>query len=218
MTGKTLINGAIIRKTVGKIEAYNQAVAAFRNKYNVFPGDAPNASAFFTGAVNGNGNGVLQGLYTGDVSIDTGFTCPFANEYAQFWVHLSNANLVDGKFDGSNVASRGFPLTWQNGGIIAYYNQQQSRLEHRFLIGAANTLSGSLANNNNLVSTFSHMDAATIDRKWDNGIPNTGSITAFGYVITSCGPNCTQYTYTFPTAYTAAETNLLRLHFKMSAW
>ena len=57
--GRDLIHAAEIRSTISQIEKTKTAVASFKSKYNCLPGDCPNATDYFTGAVNGDGDGKI---------------------------------------------------------------------------------------------------------------------------------------------------------------
>lgn len=225
LVGGEMIKAAEMRRLVSQMESYSTAVQIFREKYNNYPGDGLEISAFFPGAVNGNGNGMLECEDIGGGAETTGLSqCTYSGEYATFWMHLSEASFIEGKYNGSVVAGQGFPMTTNHRGIIAYYQPQSSIFripEHRFAIGAMNTLSGSLSDTTGgtiqgIAPTFSYMEASTIDRKWDDGMPRTGAVTVFG--VSSCGPSCTSFStpqaYTFPNMNSAQ----LRLYFKMSGW
>lgn len=221
LVGSEMIKAAGLRRIIGQIESYNLAVQVFRDKYNTHPGDGLDVSSFLAGAIDGNKNDKLECNDTGNPAADTGLgSCLFDLEYAQFWVHLSQAGLIEGSYNGSNIAGQGFPTTRDYGGIIAYYDV--SAISHRFAIGARQTLLGTLGSTvNGVAPTFSHTDAGAIDRKWDDGLPNDGNISAYGSV-TVCQPPPHQFncitTNTTPSSYNIQATTLLRLYFKMTGW
>lgn len=219
LVGGEMIRMAETRRLIGQIESYNTAVMAFRGKYNAFPGDFSNASSFFPQAANGNGNGRLEGISSIDGLPSIGLICLYAFEYPYFWVHLSLANLVNGKYDGSNIPNRGFPTTTGNRGIVAY---AQTAKEHRFAIGKARVLTNTLYDMSlGIVPVFSHTDAQIMDRKWDDGQPNTGMITVWGTVVVCNNPpfcSSTITTATTPSQYNLQSTALLRMYFKMTSW
>lgn len=225
LAGDELIRAANLRRIMNQMESYNTAVQVFRSKYNQHPGDGRDVSSFLPGAVNGNGDARLQCNNTGVESDDTGLSlCTFAYEYATFWSHLGDASLIGGKYNGSSTVGAGFPSTADHRGIIAYYQPSSgaSAAEHRFAIGARQRLQGVLNNpTTGLIPTFSYLDAGTMDRKWDDGNPQRGRITAFGIYTHDCSPpapGCTQTDYMAPSSYDAANQGLLRLYFTMSAW
>lgn len=223
LVGNEMIKAAGMRRIISQIESYSTAVQVFRGKYNNYPGDGLEVSSFFPGAVNGNGNGRLECNNTGDPSLDIGLSaCTFSQEYARFWIHLSEASLIEGKYDGSPVAGLGFPTTADHRGIIAYYEPATLLPgEHRFAVGARQRLQGVLYDaTGGIIPTFSYLDAGAMDRKFDDGMPRTGKITAFGVTAVSCGPSCTQYSYSSPATYdyNPAQTEMLRLYFRMIGW
>jgi hypothetical protein len=60
LAGQSLIHAAQLRAIMSEKEKLETAVNTFRGKYNCLPGDCSNASTFFTGAPNGDGNGTIE--------------------------------------------------------------------------------------------------------------------------------------------------------------
>ena len=110
LVGREMIQAAEIRAQVSQVEKYNAAANTFRIKYGYLPGDiqAAQASAFgFTtrSGIKGEGDGdgllkacnylaVFAGFYAGH---------SLGCETTLFWHDLSDANLIDGKFTGTNA-------------------------------------------------------------------------------------------------------------------
>jgi prepilin-type N-terminal cleavage/methylation domain-containing protein len=88
--GTELIHQARLNKTVREFQAYDIASQLFNDKYGYFPGDFPNASAYWASGVNGNGNGSIEGTYY--VS---------GGESFGFWQHLSLAGMIQQRLDDS---------------------------------------------------------------------------------------------------------------------
>lgn len=116
IAGTTLIRAARIKSITSDKEAYQNAILAFRDKYNALPGDMANATdiwGYATGATgpitsvkndacealtspsttkgtcNGNGNDIIyehQGEYN--------------HEQYRVWQHLSNAGMIEGSYSG----------------------------------------------------------------------------------------------------------------------
>lgn len=117
MVGRELIKSAQIRQQIKQIEAYDAAIYTFQGKYNGLPGDVPNSSQFFstalTGAAEGNGNGIIE--FAGNDFYDNGINWDTqAGEVRRFFVQLGEANLIEGKYDGSRYLTRGVPRVRMN--------------------------------------------------------------------------------------------------------
>lgn len=93
LVGNDLIKSSQIRSQISQIDKYQITVNTFKLKYNCLPGDCSNATNYgFSG--NGNGDNSLAEAY----DFTTG-----ENNY--FWLHLSQANLIEGSYliSGSNT-------------------------------------------------------------------------------------------------------------------
>ena len=137
LTGKDLIHAAENRAFVSQLQGYNAAVNTFKTKYNCLPGDCANATDYFTGATNGNGNGMVSGLVTeggwssADYTIDssaglisTYLGCCYTTEAQYFWKHLQSALLISPNSitiqDTSDSWSTSLPAAKNDGtGIVA---------------------------------------------------------------------------------------------------
>ena len=183
LVGQDLIRAAEIRATAGQLEKYNTAVNTFRTKYNGLPGDLLNATAVgLTGT--GNGDRLLR-----DANATPGKT-EMNGEITWFWQQLSQANLVDGSYDGLQTgATKGgsFPIAKidrQGVGVYATagYNYYQ--------IGA-NSASGLTAV---YAGALTPLEANNIDQKIDDGKPGTGQAVARGGVVADAAADATATT------------------------
>lgn len=87
LSGQSLIRAAETRALVTEQQRFRAAVSAFRDKYLALPGDMANASNFFAGANNGDGNGII--VNNSD---------PIYNEISNFWLHLSSSGLLESSY------------------------------------------------------------------------------------------------------------------------
>lgn len=92
--GQDLIRSAQVRIQVAEIEKINTAISTFRSKYNCKPGDCAVATDYFSGVVNGNGDGHIG---DGTLTLD---------EIWDFWNHLSSANLISGSYSPSTTSQK----------------------------------------------------------------------------------------------------------------
>ncbi len=110
-SGADLIRSAKLKTVTKELNSFGIAMNTFRLKYNAKPGDFKNAESYWGSDVscpntpsnnvkkiatcNGNGNGRV-----GDVNgifIDNNWTY----ESFRFWQHLSNAELINNQFSGT---------------------------------------------------------------------------------------------------------------------
>ena len=195
LVGQELIKSAELRGLTSQVQKYNTSVNAFRVKYNSFPGDMTsyNSSAFgfFTETTNANtpghqdGNGLIEGGSSNGLNP--------VGETLSFWVHLSQANLVDGSFGTSTNAaiapasglatntvqppSQSLPNTKTSpaNSFIVYY---ASGFNYFQTMPVA-TITTAPAYTVNTVG-LSPVQAWNIDVKIDDGLPNSGIVQAKG--------------------------------------
>lgn len=99
LVGRDMIHAAELRRVVTDMDKYIAAMNAFRLKYNCIPGDCPNATDFFPGTSNGDGDGVIR-FHTGGV--------PGGSEGVNIWNQLGEAELTSGRY--STSGNVGTPL------------------------------------------------------------------------------------------------------------
>lgn len=203
LVGQNLISSAVTRATIAQIEKYNTAVNTFRGKYGYLPGDINVAAASQFGFAprtgnrgEGDGNGVIEGCGAGAVFYNYGGgygSVEQCGELALFWVDLGLAHLIDGTFttaQASSIASSTLPDNYfpqaklgngnyvyvTSGGIGADNGGGDNGLNY-FSIGPVNTFQdgGIVAN----VTTMSVQQAYDIDKKIDDGLPQSGRVLAF---------------------------------------
>jgi len=93
--GRALLQNAKRNQLISEILSYEQAFNAFQIKYNALPGDLENAYDYWgisasctnsrsTGGCNGDGSGQVDSS---------------SPEHINVWMHLSQAELVQGSYD-----------------------------------------------------------------------------------------------------------------------
>jgi prepilin-type N-terminal cleavage/methylation domain-containing protein len=187
LVGRDLIKAAELRSVITDKERFQTAVNTFRGKYDCLPGDCMNATTYFgtnPGCPDSNDNtgGTCNG--NGDGQIDNeGWAPGKVYEPTRFWQQLGEAGLVAGTFTGwfqgylqpnSSAVSR-LPtgaIWWPNNEIGAWYGIQDNYLNLAQVTGEA------------WAPSISANDAYQLDRKIDDGNPNTGTMIAIdGYNI-----------------------------------
>ena len=173
LTGQSLIRAAELRSITTDYTKFQTAIYAFKDKYFYLPGALPNASAFWTGGLNGNG----------------------ANEFGDFsgngvkaWQHLSLAGIIEGKFPGTQANGAG-------GACPGGTECPRSKMANRAFFTLTDSLSltappyGLVRPNGILFydgggidggSGLKGEDAWNIDTKMDDGKPGSGKLFGFG--------------------------------------
>ena len=109
LVGQDLIRAAEVRAQISQIEKYNTAVNTFYGKYDAIPGDMNPTTAGQFGFTVGtgcdghsagyrDGNGLIDGYFIGQNLFET------IGETAFFWVDLSTAGLIEGKYPNGGAA------------------------------------------------------------------------------------------------------------------
>ena len=166
LKGQELITNARVRNTISQVEELKAAVFGFQDRFRALPGDMSNAATVV-------GNNAVNCT----ASCDNGLIQPWANT-SLVTNHLTAAGFYSGAY---NTAETNAAPTAQNaptnpwGGpmFVAYYNNYYSA-------GAANSRNG-IYTGRAIPSTV----MAEIDRKIDDGTPQTGSFRSAYPVSTS---------------------------------
>lgn len=205
LTGRDLIRAAELSATISQIQKYNTAARTFQLKYGYLPGDIPNPTASNFGfqargtlGGEGDGNGLLE-------SYGNSTTCGFyqgLGETAMFWVDLSKAGLIDSSFNTASASA------YPPAGVYSYTTPSLSAYFPQAKLGNGNYIyiwSGGYQNigypcgasdGNNYfgLSTIGWIDtggemngantamtvnqAYNIDKKIDDGLPQSGTVIA----------------------------------------
>lgn len=202
LTGQDLINVAAIRAQISQIEKYQTAVRTFQGKYGYLPGDIPNpyASQFGfqsrgTNTAEGDGNGIIESN-CGDVAGTHNGSWEGCGELAVFWEDLSTARLIDTTIFGVDTAGNGYPAIsahFQNvtptstpnitqwlpaakiGNSNYVYLYSQSATNY-FTVSTVTQIGWNIQSSSNPGLTA--QQAYNIDNKVDDGLPQSGNVTA----------------------------------------
>jgi hypothetical protein len=204
VVGRDLIDAAAIRAQITQIEKFNSAVNTFRGKYGYLPGDIPDPYASQYGfttrstyAGMGDGNGIIQGqaaCQDGSEVIGSGNT----GEVVIFWSDLTyangmNINLIDGSYYVNNVTNCPNPVSgFGNLGtsdpnvINTYFPQAKIGQGNYVYVWSGNSANyygisavSQLLNGRQFSSpALSVSQASRIDQKVDDGLPQSGNVTA----------------------------------------
>lgn len=204
MVGKDLIQAGSIRAQITQIERIKAASTTFTLKYQALAGDIGAANAAAVGFTTrsgtkgwGDNNGVIEGA--GLTDYNSGIRSS-EGELCLFFMDLSQAALIEGRFSGGTAAVRASPCVQQfasaTGAVLDTYFPRAKLGDGNYVYafsGGAGKLGLATENNrkNYLGITaitsatggyvFSSpgttpQEAFTIDSKLDDGLPETGRI------------------------------------------
>lgn len=196
LKGRDLIDNARVNSLVMQAKTYESATRSFKKMYGELPGDFREASTRLpncSGAApctDGGGDGLI-GTNNNEAAMAT------SGEPRAYWLHLAKAGLlpsaIDPEYTGTpNTFGRDFPATPFGGGIsMQYWNVwvagNWGTFANHFLRTRFSTTS---AGNTGLLTAA---QAAKIDRKIDDGLPNSGNVissgTSFNCFVASGGQN-----------------------------
>lgn len=187
LRGQEMMATARLQATIKQITSYVGVINTFQDTYGAKPGDFHFATSRLSGctAVNGcydgNGNGTV-GVPTTVWEGGTPFTA-INTENAQFWKHLSMSHMITGikplsttiawgeTFPVAPLANGGFTVVTSAGAGVASIMQGALVLR----------MHGSLNGNVEITPVTSPKHSAYIDRKMDDGKPQTGDVQTRAY-------------------------------------
>ncbi len=164
LKGKDLIESARLKRVMSQLNELRMATSAFLDKYDALPGDFNKASLQIKADLrDGNGNGVVEGA-----GLATG------SEALAFWSHLANAGFIGspGLEGEQNVGDfgKGAPESSLGGGFTVE-NNPHGLSGLWFVLGKKNGDHGD-------GGLLTPAQAMSIDKKMDNGYPNSGKVRA----------------------------------------
>jgi len=206
LVGQDLVRAAEVRATISQVEKFNTATNTFRGKFGYLPGDLNAMTATQFGfaargasAGEGDGNGVIEGWAS---CCGTRATYESAGETIMFWVDLSSAvagNLIEGGFNtASSTTSPGADITGTN--LNLWLPQAKiGRGNYFYVYGGAYNSGGwaslgvnyfglsavtNIASSSDSGKIFSTpnipvAEAYAIDKKIDDGMPQSGTVMAW---------------------------------------
>jgi hypothetical protein len=188
LVGQDLISAAATRAQIAQLDKYNSAANAFATKYGGLPGDLNAVLAARFGFIargsyegEGDGNGLLEGNSSNTQGGSSGITPQ--GEPVVFWVDLSTAGMIDGSFSTSNETSwsggntilgNNLPAAKIGNGNYVYVFSSQG-INYLSIAGMEGTYSGNAYFTNPQLTV---QQAYNIDKKVDDGMPQSGNVTA----------------------------------------
>jgi len=90
LKGQEMITQAKIKNVIADFSGISAAYHGYQDRYRAIPGDDRNAATRWVGAVAGDGDGQLGGLYNSGTATD---------ESRKWWDHLRRAGFISGTGD-----------------------------------------------------------------------------------------------------------------------
>lgn len=195
LVAQDLVAAGRMRAQITQIESYETAVHTFRLKYNYIPGDIPNAVELGLGTQsyhNGDGDKRIDDDCFRQNIIN-------ANDRSQeafnFFMHLANADLIDGEYEGFGNEAHGsnldiamiqarFPESEYTGGYIfpTQYVATLQCMGNASLVpdvrsaGQGFGIGGFIEATNNFEDKVPRRYVHQIDEKLDDGKPTSGKV------------------------------------------
>ncbi len=170
---KNLFMANDIKSLAMQIRKYDDAVSAFADKYEALPGDICKTQYFGITKENTDGN-------CDNIVNDANEKIVSANgEITKFWMHLSQTNLLEEKFDGSDnekaEIGTSFPISkiGDKIGIIAYGDEGKTFYQIGF----------KYSNSHNIIMSDKSLkpyESYLFDEKIDDGNPKKGRVVTVG--------------------------------------
>lgn len=159
--GYVLVEQSQIKESVKMADEFKSNIVTFKDKFGFFPGDLPNATRFWNGSTNGNGNSKIDSV------------APWREEIA-LWNHLNRSEIIQMPYEGDvsqgHELGTNFPRSKiDSGGFVAMsmtvYGQEGELIQLASSDG--NFLQSGILNAKN---------AAALDLKFDDGLADSGQI------------------------------------------
>ena len=155
LKGQEMITQAKIKNVVADFSGISAAYYGYQDRYRAIPGDDGGAATRWSGAVAGDGNGVVAGAYNSSTDTD---------ESRKWWDHLRRAGFVSGSGYAQPFNAATGMLGVQTGDTAA---------ADALRSGAAGTgFSGLIVCSANLPDKI----AIATDTQMDDGVITTGTV------------------------------------------
>ncbi|PIR37777.1 MAG: hypothetical protein COV35_08375 [Alphaproteobacteria bacterium CG11_big_fil_rev_8_21_14_0_20_39_49] len=176
--GGKLVEQTKLRSIISDVEKFDTAYNTFRLEYNALPGDMSNASNYWSGIQNGNGDKNIVSPNNSGNGHD--------GECWNFWVHLGQnaGELLPAPYTTVGVSAnmtetereRVLPLS-DMGSHWGVYNRLRWQ-GHQYVLGASDSSWGHYG----VAPSLTPKQTFSVDNKIDDGIPATGWVIVEGYV------------------------------------
>ena len=202
LRGQELMENARVSSTIQQVNAYIGGTNTFLDGYGSLPGDLVTATSRVPGCTaanncgNGNGNGIIgnpMNPASGVAAFNTALAAALTTENAYFWKHLAAAHIISGVNPSASVTpanhewGASHPAAKTGGGFIVFYARGTGGNANDFGTGHVLRLQTSPGTETSVQGSMpiSPIKARMIDEKMDDGMPDSGDVTA-DYEGTRC--------------------------------
>lgn len=189
LRGQEMMNNARLQNISKQVTSYGAAVTMFRDTYSAYPGDLATAQARIPGCQAGNANGCVNGDGSGiigaRVTVWNLGNQAINSENTQFWKHMALTHLISGVRPSATALEFGssHPVVPIGGGFTVATSMRDpadvtgSPFDGALLLRLHGDLTNVTTEDN---PTVSSKQASYIDRKMDDGMPQTGDVQTTG--------------------------------------
>lgn len=175
LKGQELIQNARVRNIISQQDGVKAAYFGFQDRYRGIPGDYSLASATANipgagGTCGGNGNGLIDAV-SGGVS-----------ESICAWYHLTRAGFISGNYNGVGATSGVGSANTDNSPVNPFGGYMQIIWDANYSPAAATTVHN-IKTGSNIPATL----LAEVDRKIDDGLPETGNFRFSAWGLADAG-------------------------------
>ena len=197
LKGQQLIGSAKVASTITQFRDYKASYRIFQTMYDALPGDMANAEGRIpdcTGCMANTDYGLGDGNIGPSTSTGRHQSSKIDDERVFYWLHLYKADLISGI---SDAALNGGPQEWGQthpmaklGGGYTMASIRKGSTNDSYSSWSGNRPPGGdvlmlharlFRDMNRKTQVMSTSQAAQIDRKIDDGQPDSGDVRAFGY-------------------------------------
>jgi prepilin-type N-terminal cleavage/methylation domain-containing protein len=192
LTGQSLITSMKMKRTIATWKDIQTATIQFKTKFGAMPGDYGQASKYVNAAaVDGDNNSIIE--FNNSLN---------KNEVINAWSHLASADILRTNQKALTDGALRGPLTgtefWITTDIASVTNDGYANDNKHYLhMVASRGLSTSDLSNAGHQNAVSYLQADEFDRKYDDGIRNSGFIwyNCTNYIANNKTPECKMQFY-----------------------
>lgn len=195
LKGEEIVNNGRVKTQVAQIDSVKAAVSTFQDIYGFFPGDFKASQQFVTATTwDGNEDGIVNDqANVGTVAADN---VKAGNEMSYVWVQMTYANLLGGATINGAASTAAAQFPGKMPGSFLFFGDFSYASANPNLTAAGTGITNfggkfvRIQTNADITNAptpaIRGTDAAQIDKKYDDGVPSTGTILAGQSSTTGC--------------------------------
>ncbi len=160
LKGQEMIIQAKIKNAIADFSGISAAYHGYQDRYRAIPGDDPNAATRWAGAISGNGDGQIEGVYNSATATD---------ESRLWWGHLRRAGFLSG-------AGTSQPFNAVTGLVGVQTGEGDPPPVVDLVLGSDSVGTGGFASLIICSANLPDKIAGAVDSQMDDGVPASGSV------------------------------------------